>query len=56
MVYSLLEIDTKEFQQANKYLEQILQDVFDEETERVDRLETLCNVETEAIQKLSKKR
>lgn len=57
MLYSLLEIDNWEFRRVNRYLEQVLEDVKEEniEDKRMDKVEKVPILEEKKIQKVPKR-
>ena len=58
MVYSLLELDTWEFRRVNRYLEQVMADIQEEDIETKIKAEaaTVQDVEEETVQKISKRK
>ena len=58
MIYSLLELDTGEFRRVNRYLEQVMADIQEEDIETKIKAEaaTVQDVEEETVQKISKRK
>lgn len=58
MLYSLLEIDNWEFRRVNKYLEQVMKDIKEEniEDKRMDKVEKISGLEEKKIQKIPKRK
>ena len=58
MIYSLLELDTWEFRRVNRYLEQVMADIQEEDIETKIKAEVafVQGVEEETVQKISKRK
>lgn len=58
MIYSLLELNTWEFRRVNRYLEQVMADIQEEDIETKIKAEvaTVQDVEEETVQKISKRK